>query len=141
MIRVLAFLLAAAPAFAQDATRTVELFKTPGCGCCESYADHLRASGFDVTVRATDDLAALTAAAGIPAPFQGCHTALIDGYAVSGHVPIGQVERLLSERPAIRGISLPGMPVGTPGMPGPKTETWTTYAIGADGVPGVFAVD
>lgn len=141
MLRILAFLLAAAPALADGAPRTVELFKTPGCGCCDGYADHLRANGFEVTVREADDLERLSAAAGVPAPLQGCHTAMIDGYAVSGHVPIAQVKRLLAERPAIRGISLPGMPVGTPGMPGPKTETWTTYAIGEDGSARVFAVE
>jgi hypothetical protein len=141
MLRVLAFVLAATPALAEEASRSVELFKTPGCGCCDGYAEHLRANGFDVTVREADDLARLTEAAGFPAPLQGCHTAMIDGYAVSGHVPVAQVERLLAERPAISGVSLPGMPVGTPGMPGPKTETWTTYAVGADGEATVFAVE
>jgi hypothetical protein len=137
----LAQALAANPASADDAGRRADLYKTPGCGCCDGYAEHLRANGFEVTVREAPDLAALTTAAGIPAPLQSCHMAMIDGYAVSGHVPIAQIERLLAERPALRGISLPGMPVGTPGMPGPKTETWTTFAIGEDGAPTVFAVE
>jgi hypothetical protein len=136
-----ALALSTAPAWADDGARHAELFKTPGCGCCDGYADHLRASGFDVTVRETHDLARIAAAAGVPAPLQGCHTTMIDGYAVSGHVPVAQIERLLAERPAVRAISLPGMPVGTPGMPGPKTETWTTFAIGEDGAATVFAVE
>ncbi|KOX50538.1 metal-binding protein, partial [Streptomyces purpurogeneiscleroticus] len=71
-------------------------------------------------------------------PLQGCHTLLIDGYVVEGHVPVAAVRRLLAERPAIRGISLPGMPAGSPGMDGEKTEPFTVYEIG-DGAPKVFA--
>lgn len=141
LLAVAAQAFATVPSWADDGARHAELFKTPGCGCCDGYADHLRASGFDVTVREAPDLAALTQAAGVPAPLQGCHTTMIDGYTVSGHVPIAQIERLLAERPAVRAISLPGMPVGTPGMPGPKTETWTTFAIGENGATTVFAVE
>lgn len=141
LLLAVALALSTAVSWADDGARHAELFKTPGCGCCDGYADHLRASGFEVTVREAHDLAALTQAAGIPAPLQGCHTTMIDGYAVSGHVPVAQIERLLAERLAVRGISLPGMPVGTPGMPGPKTETWTTFAIGQDGAQTVFAVE
>jgi hypothetical protein len=74
----------------------------------------------------------------VPEPLQGCHTLLIDGYVVEGHVPVAAVKRLLAERPAIRGISLPGMPAGSPGMNGEKTEPFTVYEIG-DGAPKVFA--
>ncbi len=74
----------------------------------------------------------------MPEALQGCHTLLIDGYVVEGHVPVAQVKQLLAERPAIKGISLPGMPVGSPGMDGEKTELFTIYEIG-DGAAKVFA--
>ncbi len=139
-LAVAALLRARVGAQADDAARHAELIKTPGCSCCDGYAEHLRASGFDVTVREAPDLAQIAAGIGIPVALQGCHMTMIDGYAVSGHVPVGQIERLLAERPDIRGISLPGMPVGTPGMPGDKDGTWTTFAIGP-GEPTVFAVE
>jgi hypothetical protein len=78
--------------------------------------------------------------AGIPDDFQGCHLAFIDNYVVSGHVPVGTVNRLLSERPDIKGVTLPGMPMGSPGMSGAKTEAFTIYTVGNDR-PSVYAVE
>jgi hypothetical protein len=118
----------------------VTLYKNPQCGCCEAYADYLRENGFDVTVKPTHELVTMSRAAGIPDDFQGCHLAFIDDYVVSGHVPVATVDRLLSERPDIKGVTLPGMPMGSPGMGGVKSEPFTTYAVG-DEQPTVFAVD
>jgi len=128
------------PAVAGDSPPSVTLFKNPQCGCCESYADYLRGNGFAVTVKPTHELAAMSRAAGIPDDFQGCHLSFVGDYAVSGHVPVDTVNRLLAERPAIKGIALPGMPLGSPGMNGPKTEPFTIYRIGA-GAPTVYAVE
>jgi hypothetical protein len=128
------------PAVAGDFPPPVMLFKNPQCGCCESYADYLRGNGFSVTVKPTHELAAMSRAAGIPDDFQGCHLSFIGDYAVSGHVPVDTVNRLLAERPPIKGITLPGMPLGSPGMNGPKTEPFTIYGIGA-GAPRVYAVE
>ena len=131
-----AFALSDAPAFAADVT----LYKNPQCGCCEDYADYLRRNGFAVTVKPTHDLALMSRQAGIPDDFQGCHLAHVDGYVVSGHVPVNTVKRLLRERPAIQGVTLPGMPMGSPGMSGDKTGPFTIYEIGA-GRPKVYAVE
>lgn len=118
----------------------VTLYKNPQCGCCERYADYLRESGFDVTVKPTHELVSMSRAASIPDDFQGCHLALIDDYVVSGHVPVATVDRLLAERPDIKGITLPGMPQGSPGMSGTKTGPFTVYTVG-ETPPSVYAVE
>jgi hypothetical protein len=102
-------------AHAQDEPKAT-LYKSPQCGCCESYAKYLRSNGFDVTVKPTLQLAEISRKAGVPPKLEGCHTMFIDGYVVDGHVPVGVVRKLLSERPAIAGITLPGMPAGSPGI-------------------------
>jgi hypothetical protein len=123
-----------------EAPPAATLYKNPQCGCCEGYADYLRDNGFAVTVQSTHDLPLLHRQYGVPEPLVGCHTTLVDGYVVEGHVPIDAVLRLLSERPDIKGISLPGMPAGSPGMSGAKTAPFTIYEIG-DGEPRVYAVE
>ena len=94
----------------------VEVFKTPTCGCCSKWVEHLRTNGF--TVRTTDlnDLHQIKSSRGIPAELQSCHTAIVGGYVVEGHVPATDVQRLLKEKPAVVGIAVGGMPVGSPGM-------------------------
>ncbi len=121
------------PAFAEPIQAT--LYKNPQCSCCEGYARYLRRNGFEVEVKATNDLAEISSKAGVPEKLQGCHTMFVDGYVVDGHVPVNVVRKLLSERPAIAGITLPGMPTGSPGMNGPKTEPFTIYAVTKDGAP------
>lgn len=133
-------LAATAPAAAQQAPGSVKLYKNPQCGCCENYADYLREHGFTVTVTPTHDLVPMSRQAGIPEGFQGCHLAFVDGYAVSGHVPMSVVKRLLEERPEIKGVTLPGMPLGSPGMSGSKTAPFTVYQVG-EGAPEIYAVE
>jgi hypothetical protein len=111
----------------------VMLYKSPACGCCEGYADYLRQHGFTVTVRESEKLAAISANAGVPPELQGCHTAFIGGYVIDGHVPIEAVRKLLDEHPDLKGLTLPGMPPGSPGMPGDKEAPFAIYAIGRDG--------
>jgi hypothetical protein len=127
-------------AVAGEGDRQATLYKNPQCGCCEGYADYLRANGFDVTVKPTHDLPLLHGQYGVPEPLVGCHTTLVDGYVVEGHVPINAVLRMLKERPHIKGISLPGMPAGSPGMSGEKAAPFTIYEIG-DGPAKVYAVE
>src|SRR5438477_13187862 len=115
---------------ARAAPIAVTLYKNPECGCCDGYADYLRHHGFAVTAKATPDLSEISRKAGIPPELQGCHTAFIGDYVVDGHVPIEAIEKLLAERPAIKGITLPGMPLGSPGMAGDKTEPFVVHAIG-----------
>jgi hypothetical protein len=116
----------------------VMLYKNPECGCCDGYADYLRSHGFTVTAKATPDLSEISRKAGIPPDLQGCHTAFIGDYVVDGHVPVEAIEKLLAEKPAIKGITLPGMPEGSPGMVGDKTGPFTIYAIDADGRSNEF---
>ena len=116
----------------------VTLYKNPECGCCDGYADYLRQHGFAVTAKPTPDLSEISRKAGIPPDLQGCHTAFIGDYVVDGHVPVEAIKKLLAERPAIKGITLPGMPLGSPGMTGDKTEPFTVYAITKDGRSSVY---
>lgn len=127
--------LVALPLPAVAAPIRATLYKNPQCSCCEGYAAYLRKNGFDVDVKATNDLAEISSKAGVPEKLQGCHTMLVDGYVVDGHVPVRVVRKLLSERPAIAGITLPGMPEGSPGMSGRKTGPFTIYAVTKDGAP------
>jgi len=130
------YLAAGSPVAAEEVT----LYKSPQCGCCEGYADYLRDNGFTVTVHPTHDLVPMSRAAGIPDDFQGCHLAFVDDYVVSGHVPMDTIDRLLSDRPDIKGVTLPGMPQGSPGMSGVKTRPFEIYAVG-DGAPRLYATD
>jgi hypothetical protein len=132
---VLLFDLGAARAEPVSAT----LYKTPDCGCCEEYAKYLRQHGFNVTVKPTPNLSQMSRQNGVPEKLAGCHTMMIEGYVVEGHVPVSAINKLLNERPKIKGISLPGMPEGSPGMSGRKTEPFTIYEI-SDEVK-VFAVE
>jgi hypothetical protein len=138
---LIATLALAPPALAEESSRRATLYKTPGCGCCEGYADYLRENGFEVVVEPTHDLPLIRRQHGVPAAFEGCHTTLIDGYVVEGHVPVGPIDRLLAERPDIKGISLPGMPEGSPGMSGRKQSPFTIYELSDGGQPKVYAVE
>ena len=109
------------------------MYKQPFCGCCDGHADHLRANGYKVTVVQADNLTSIKKKYGVPQQFEGCHTTVVGGYVVEGHVPVTIVRKLLKERPPIRGISLPGMPDGSPGMTGQKTEPFIIYEFGDSG--------
>jgi hypothetical protein len=137
---ILAALVLPWPAFA--GTISAVLYKNPQCGCCENYAAYLRDNGFDVEVKPTNDLAQISSDAGVPADLEGCHTMMVGGYVVDGHVPVNVINKLLTERPAIAGIALPGMPIGSPGMGGAKTSPFTIYAVTKDGAkPTVYATE
>jgi hypothetical protein len=127
------------PAHAADKIQAT-LYKSPQCGCCEGHADHLRASGFDVKSIETHDLSLRRQSHGVKPEFVGCHLIEVGGYVVEGHVSATIVKRLLAERPAIKGISLPGMPEGSPGMSGRKTEPFKIYEI-TDGAARIYAVE
>jgi hypothetical protein len=123
-------------AFAADLAVT----KTPWCGCCASWIEHMRQSGFDVTVHEEEDLNPLKAKLGIEPRYQSCHTGEIEGYFIEGHVPAEDVLRLLSERPEARGLSVPGMPAGSPGMEmGSRKDPYDVLLIKKDGTTEVFA--
>ncbi len=130
-----------APAIAEEKPAAT-LYRNPNCDCCLEYAKYLRANGFDVTVDAKQDLALLRKQLRVPEKLDGCHVMVIGRYAVEGHVPVNTLNKLLTNRPDIIGISIPGMPTGTPGMTGPKRGPFTIYEIGSDSAPAkVFAVE
>ena len=139
---VAAALVLGGPALAEPAPKPLAtIFKNPQCGCCETYGSYLQSNGYEVKIVATHDLPLIQERQGVPAGLEGCHTTLIGGYFVDGHVPIETFDRLLAERPDIDGITLPGMPTGSPGMGGPKAEPFTIHAVAAGGRNSVYAVE
>jgi hypothetical protein len=116
------------------------VYKDPNCGCCAAWAQIMAREGFAVQVKDTDKLDAMRRMAGVPERFAGCHMAMVDGYVVEGHVPAAIVKKLVTEQPAIKGVSLPGMPAGSPGMGGAKEAPFQVLAI-EDGEPRIFATE
>jgi hypothetical protein len=117
----------------------VQVWRSPTCGCCHLWVQHLEEEGFDVEVNDVMDMATVKREHGVPGHLQSCHTALVDGYLVEGHVPAADMKRLLTERPEVAGISVPGMPVGSPGMEqGDEREPYSVFAFQKDGSYGVF---
>ncbi len=136
-----AFLLGgAAVANAQDTV--IEVLKQAECGCCGGWVTRMQEAGFTVNVTnvSGETLVAAKTAAGFSEDLWGCHTATVAGYTVEGHVPATEIRRLLSERPAARGIATPGMPTGSPGMEyGDEREAFDVMLVGLDGSAGVYA--
>lgn len=114
------------------------LYKSPTCGCCTAYADYLEANGFDVEVVVRDDMDEIKSQAGVPARLQSCHTTMIGRYAVEGHVPVEAIDKLMQERPFTRGIAMPGMPAGSPGMGGSKQGPFQVFYISDRDHPRLF---
>lgn len=109
------------------------VYKTPSCGCCTKWVDHLEENGFEVTVQPVEDLIPVKSRLGVPQELQSCHTAEIDGYVIEGHVPTADIERLLEEGPHATGIAVPGMPVGSPGMEyGERKDPYDVILFGED---------
>lgn len=128
------------PAFAADKLPLVQVYKSPTCGCCGAWVEHMRAAGFTVNVTEVDDTTATRKRYGFPDRFGSCHTAIVGGYVVEGHVPAAEVKRLLAVKPAALGISVPGMPVGSPGMEvGHRQDPYDVYLIDKSGREIVFA--
>ncbi len=126
-------------AAADDSGIQATLFKNPACGCCSAHADHLRANDIDVDVKETNDLAAIKRQYGVAESFEGCHTILLDGYVIEGHVPAGDIKRLLAEKPDALGLAVPGMPMGSPGMEGASSDPYDVLLVKKDGTSEVFA--
>ncbi len=118
---------------------TILVYKTEGCGCCNGWIEHLKAAGFQVDARNVRDLMAVKRDAGVPVDHSSCHTALVDGYVVEGHVPAYVVKQMLAERPDIIGIAVPGMPTGSPGMEGLGAKPYQVKAFDRQGRTSVYA--
>ena len=129
-----------AAAHADEGAHEVDIFKHPQCGCCAAYARLMEEAGYAVTIHNSETVPALTELAGIPDEFQGCHLTNVGGYSFSGHVPLSVVEKVLTGKPAVKAFSLPGMPMGSPGMGGEKEEPFRVLGF-KDGRVGVYAVE
>ncbi len=124
-----------------EGSKDLTIYKSEYCGCCSGWSDALEDAGFNVTVHNTEDLDTVKRQAGVPENMQSCHTAVVDGYVMEGHVPLEAVKRVLAERPDIKGLSVPGMPMGSLGMGEPDADTnYTVYTMpkGMGGQPTVY---
>ena len=139
LIAAAALLTPAAACAAQ--AREITVYKTPWCGCCSGWVEHLEAAGFTANVVEVEDLTPVRAKYAIPFELSSCHTGVADGYVFEGHVPIADVERVLREKPDAKGLTVPGMPIGSPGMevPGRPAEAFDTLLLLKDGTTRVFA--
>lgn len=129
------------PGFAAQARPQVEVWKDPNCGCCKDWVAHLQSNGFDVIVHDTGNAAARTRLR-IPEKMGSCHTATVGGYALEGHVPARDIQRLLKEKPKAIGLAVPGMPIGSPGMDGSiyrgRVDAYDVLLVLADGSARVY---
>lgn len=134
-------LTAAAPALSPAAQPlpAVEVYKSASCGCCSKWVDHLKANGFEVIVRDVDNPVDYKRRFGVPPEMGSCHTATAGRYFIEGHVPAREIKRLLNERPQARGLSVPAMPMGSPGMEGPRRDPYDVLLIHHDGTYGRYA--
>ena len=119
---------------------TVEVFKSPTCGCCAFWVKHLQANGFATKVTDVEDISQVKAKYGVPGRLQSCHTAVVNGYVIEGHVPASDVQRLIKDRPAVVGVAVPGMPIGSPGMEqGNVVQPYNVVTFDKQGQTSVFA--
>lgn len=133
-------LAAAERAAAAGELPVVTAHMSPTCMCCSGWAEHMEENGFEVDIHYTDDLPTLKAEHGVPAALSACHTAVVDGYIVEGHIPADVIQQLLEERPRVLGIAAPGMPRGSPGMEGPyPAERYEIISFDEEGDRSVFA--
>ena len=133
-------LKAAAPTTHSATTPTlITVYKDPDCGCCKAWVEYMRKHGYRVDTKDTRDLDQINATFGVPAALAGCHTALVGGYIISGHVPAEDIARLLKQKPKIAGLAVPGMPAGSPGMEGPPPVHFQVIAFTKSGKTSVWA--
>lgn len=118
---------------AQAATPVIDVYKSAACGCCDGWVKHLRENGFTVKSHDVQDPAAYRSKFGIPEKLGSCHTGMIRGYAIEGHVPAAEIKRLLAEKPKAIGLAVPEMPLGSPGMEAPRNEPYDVLLVKADG--------
>lgn len=123
----------------QTAGPLVTVFKTPTCACCGKWVEHLRANGFAVKVQEVNDTAGYERQYRVPRTMESCHTAVVNGYTIEGHVPAADIKRLLNEKPKAVGLAVPGMPVGSPGMEAAHSEAFSVFVFDEGGHTSVYA--
>lgn len=117
---------------------TLTVFKTKTCGCCGKWVEHMRASGFKVIVNEVASTGEHQQKYGVPEKLQSCHTAVVDGYTIEGHVPATEIQRLLKEKPKAKGLAVPGMPAGSPGMEGSRQDAYSVVRFDEGGMLSVY---
>lgn len=138
-VAVPAFAAQQSAAPARQAGQPITVYKTATCGCCGKWVDHLTQAGFAPTVHVVESANAAPPAKDVPPQLRSCHSATLEGYNVEGHVPADVIRRLLKERPKVKGIAVPGMPAGSPGMESPNPVPYDVIAYDASGQTSVFA--
>ncbi|MBI2484995.1 CopG family transcriptional regulator [Candidatus Uhrbacteria bacterium] len=116
----------------------ITVYKSPTCGCCANYIAYLKRAGLEVETITTTEMEAVKNKMGVPTGFTSCHTSEIGGYTAEGHIPLEALSKLVAERPSLAGIALPGMPSGSPGMPGAKQGPWSIYGWSANTNPELY---
>lgn len=120
------------------ASPQVQVYKTPTCSCCGKWVQHLRDNGFQVAVQDVADTAVYRRKFGVPDSLMSCHTAVVEGYGIEGHVPASEIQRLLRERPKAKGLAVPGMPIGSPGMESTRREPYSVMIFDTEGRSSVY---
>lgn len=125
----------------EPAVRATEItvYKSPTCGCCKAWVEHLEQNGFSVTAHDVADVNPYKQRYGVTLALASCHTAVVEGYVVEGHVPASDIKRFLTEHPMARGLAVPGMPAGSPGMESPNPEPYAVMRLNPDGGSEVYA--
>lgn len=122
-----------------DKKPVITVYKDPSCGCCKKWVEYLVKHGYRVNAKDTPDMQAIKASLGVPDKLASCHTAVVNGYLIEGHVPAADIQRLLTQKPKIAGLAAPGMPAGSPGMEGPRSQAYQVLAFDKKGETRVFA--
>jgi len=116
----------------------ITVYKSPTCGCCNKWIEHLKENGFEVKAYNRTDMSSIKRDKGIKSQHQSCHTAMIDGYFIEGHVPANDIKQLLKEKPDAAGLTAPGMPMGSPGMEGHRKDSYSVLLIDKNGSTEVY---
>lgn len=117
----------------------IVVYKSPTCGCCSAWIKHLQKNGFSVEMHDRNNMQLVKNSLGIPNHIQSCHTALVGDYIVEGHVPADDITRLLKEKPAVKGVAVPGMPMGSPGMEGPRKDKYNVLTFEKNGKTRIYS--
>lgn len=118
---------------------TITVYKDPNCGCCKSWIEHLIKHGYRVDAKDTSGMAEIKRSLGVPDDLTSCHTGVVAGYVIEGHVPAADIARLLKKKPKVVGLAVPGMPMGSPGMEGPRTDRYKVLSFDKAGKTKTFA--
>jgi hypothetical protein len=127
------------PASSSPKAPTITVYKDPSCGCCKNWIEHLIKHGYHVDAKDTPNMSEIKHTLGVPDGLTACHTAVVNGYLIEGHVPAADIARLLREKPKVAGLAVPGMPMGSPGMEGSQKQHYQVLSFDKNGKTKVFA--